>query len=70
MFEKTAKIRCVPVWMAQPVASVLRPFSKRLYGTTVALTIMTQIDCEDPKMGTHTLNDYYQELAAHWSRKA
>lgn len=56
--------------MAQPVASVLRPFSKRLYGTTVALTIMTQIDCEDPKMGTHTLNDYYQELAAHWSRKA
>ncbi|MGH9352033.1 MAG: SDR family oxidoreductase [Terriglobia bacterium] len=63
---KTPRIRRVPVWMARSAAAALRPFSKRLYGIAAALTIMTQTDCEAPKAGVHTLEDYYQELATSW----
>ena len=67
---KKPKIRHVPVWMARSVALALRPFSNRLYGIAAALTIMTQTDCEAPKAGTHTLKDYYKEMAVSQETKS
>ncbi|MGH9351290.1 MAG: hypothetical protein ACRD2G_03885 [Terriglobia bacterium] len=64
------KIRHVPVWMARCLASAVRPFSRRIYGIATALAIMTQTDFEARKTGTHTLKDYYQELAACWRNEA
>jgi uncharacterized protein YbjT (DUF2867 family) len=60
---KSPRIRRVPVWMVRAALPLVRLFSKRYYTIAVGITTITQHDFEAPKAGTHTLEEFYEEIA-------
>jgi uncharacterized protein YbjT (DUF2867 family) len=63
VLHKPPRIRRVPVWLVKAALPLVRLFSKRYYTIAAGITTITQHDFEAPKAGTHTLNEFYEEIA-------
>ena len=60
---KQPRIRRVPLWMVKSVLPLVRLFSKRYYSIAAGIATITQHDFVAPSVGTHTLKNFYEELA-------
>jgi uncharacterized protein YbjT (DUF2867 family) len=56
-------IRRVPVWVANLMVSLLRPFSRTYYTLAAGMTTIAQNDFVAPPFGTHSLKEYYEQIA-------
>ena len=60
---KPPRIRRVPVWLVKAVLPLIRLFNKRYYSVAAGIATITQNDFVAPQVGTHTLKEFYEELA-------
>ena len=68
-FGKKPKTTRIPLWMAQSVVKLLRPFNKQMSDLAEFFITAGQDDSVAPATGSHTLTGYYQELASHWLKE-
>jgi len=66
---KPAKITRIPSWLINLVVKMIRPFSKHYYMLAAFFVIVMQMDFDAPKAGTHTLKEFYEEIAPRLSRR-
>ncbi len=63
VLDQPAKIRRLPIWLVKLAAMAIRPFSAKLYAVAAGMTTIMQQDFVAPQHGTHTLEDFYRQLA-------
>jgi uncharacterized protein YbjT (DUF2867 family) len=63
---KTPKITRIPVWLVNPVVKMMRSFSKHYYTLAAFFTAVMQNDFDAPKVGTHSLKEYYEEFSSYF----
>jgi uncharacterized protein YbjT (DUF2867 family) len=61
---KPPRIRRVPARLVKATLPLVRLFSKRYYMIAAGITAITQHDFVAPKAGTHTLMEFYEEIAS------
>lgn len=59
-----ARIRRIPTWLMKAALPLVRLFGKRYYSIAAGVAAITQHDLEAPKVGTHTLKEFYEQLAS------
>jgi hypothetical protein len=62
--HRPARIRRVPVWLVKAALPLVRLFSKRSPTIAAGITTITQHDFVAPKVGTHTLKEFYEQIAS------
>ena len=60
---KRPRVRRVPVWLVKAALPLVRLFSKQYYTMTAGMLTITQDDFVAPKVGTHTLKEFYEAIA-------
>ncbi len=60
---KPPRIRRVPVWLMKAALPLIRLFARRYYPIAAGITTITQHDFVAPQFGTHTLKEFYEEIA-------
>jgi uncharacterized protein YbjT (DUF2867 family) len=60
---KPPRIRRMPGWVVMLGASLIRPFSAKYHAVAAGMATIMQTDFVAPQVGTHTLKDFYEELA-------
>jgi uncharacterized protein YbjT (DUF2867 family) len=60
---KTARVRRGPVWLVKAALPLVRLFSKRYYTMAAGITTIMQHDIEAPRAGTHTLKEFFEQIA-------
>jgi uncharacterized protein YbjT (DUF2867 family) len=64
LLEKQPKIKTIPGWPLNGLLKLMKPFlSKRKYTSLQFLFCALQSDALAPKFGTHTLEDFFREIA-------
>ena len=63
MLHKPSRIRRAPPWAVRAALPLVRLFSKRYYTVAAGITTITQHDFVAPKVGTHTLKEFYEQIA-------
>ncbi len=66
---KTPKITRLPTWLVNPAVEMIRPFSKHYYTLAKFFTVAMQLNFDAPKTGTHTLKEFYEEIAPQFVKK-
>ncbi len=63
VLSKPPKIRRIPAWLIECAAPLMRPFSAKYYAVAAGMATIMQRDFIAPRYGTHTLKDFYEQLA-------
>jgi uncharacterized protein YbjT (DUF2867 family) len=63
VLRKPQRIRRVPAWLVKAALPLVRIFGKRNYMMAAGITIIMQHDFQAPGVGTHTLKEFYEEIA-------
>jgi len=66
---KIPKITKIPAGLVNLVVKMIRPFSKYCYTLAAFFTTVMQLDFDAPKTGTHSLKEFYQEIAPQLLKK-
>ena len=59
---KSPRITRIPAGLVNAVVKMIRPFSQHYYTLAAFFTTAMQLDFDAPKTGTHTLQQYFQEI--------
>jgi uncharacterized protein YbjT (DUF2867 family) len=60
---KPPRVRRVPVWLVKAALPLVRLVSKRYYTMAAGMMTITQHDFVAPRVGTHTLKEFFEEMA-------
>lgn len=60
---RSPRITKIPARLVNAVVNMIRPFSKHYYTLAAFFTTVMQHDFDAPKTGTHTLKEFYEEIA-------
>ena len=63
VLAKPPKITRIPAGLANLVVKMIHPFSEHYYALAAFFTTAMQLDFDAPKTGTHTLKEFYEEIA-------
>lgn len=63
MLGKTPKIARIPAALVNRMVKMIRPFSEHYYTLAAFFSTAMQLDFDAPKTGTHTLKEFYEEIA-------
>lgn len=61
---KSPKIRSVPSFVVKLAATIVRPLSDKYSAIAQGMAMIMEHDFVAPQFGTHTLKDFYEELAS------
>lgn len=60
--DRKPKITRIPSWMVNATVKAIHPFSERYYALASFFSAGMQMDFAAPETGTHTLEEYYQQI--------
>jgi uncharacterized protein YbjT (DUF2867 family) len=63
VLRKPPRICRMPVWVVEAALPLVRLLSQRYYTIAAGITTISRHDFEAPKVGTHTLKEFYEEIA-------